>query len=478
MIWGLIIGFFATCVIGFFIMRSAYSQVAKMRYELELSAEESDIVLRFMHEIVTDVGEGADKAKIYERILRTLSLACGANCACIYEKNESGRLFVAANLGMFPPQREIPPVVLRSITSRAEMFEKILKGEELEEHEGVIGEVFFSKKPLLIKNAEASARVVKHKDAALKITSLMVIPMIFRDEFYGIIAVANPIGGEYFGDSDFSIACSIADQSALSLYNISAFNQIVEKNKLDFDLTLASSVQSYLLSRNLVDIKGYEFAAKYIPQQKVGGDFYDTFDLGGGKIGVVIGDVSGKGISAAILMALCMTNLRYIAQGISSPSDALKILNKKMIDSVRRDMFITLVYAIIDSKSGTVKLARAGHEKPAMYSAKSASIDYIKSKGPAVAMVMPEIFDAAISDVEIPFEKDDILLLYTDGVTEALNQKGEEFSSERLTKVFSENSKLSAPALNDKIEDAVREFAGVKTPQKDDFTILTIKRNS
>lgn len=478
MIFGFWAGFIVACAIGFFLMRSAYSQVSKMRYELELASEESEIVLRFMHEIVTDVGQGADKSKIYARILRTLTLACGANCACIYEKNSSGRLFAAANIGMFPPQREIPPVVLRSISSRAEMFDKILKGEELEEHEGVIGEVFSSRKPLLIKNAEASARVVKHKDPSLKITSLMVVPMIFRDEFYGVIAVANPIGGEYFGSSDFSIACSIADQSALSLYNISAFKQIVEKNKLDFDLSLASSVQSYLLSECLKESNGCEAAAKYIPQQKVGGDFYDTFELEDEKIGAVIGDVSGKGVSAAILMAICMTNLRYLAAGVDSPSEVLRMLNKKMVDGLRSDMFVTIVYAIIDCKKQTLRLARAGHEKPIVYSNLERAAKFVESKGPAVAMMRSDIFDSLISDVELPFKAGDTLLLYTDGVTESINSSGEEFSNKRLINILGANPDLPAADLNEKILAAVNEFTGEEKPTRDDFTILTIKKNS
>lgn len=476
MIPAFLAGFIFACAIGFFLMRSAYEQVSKMRLKLEASAEESEIVLRFMHEIVTDVGEGADKGRIYERILRTLTLACGASCACVYEKNTAGRLVAVANIGMFPPQREIPPVVLRSISSRAEMFDKILKGEELEPHEGVIGEVFVSKKALLIKNATASARVVNHKDPALKITSIMAIPMIFRDEFYGVVAVANPIGGEYFGDSDFSIACSIADQSALSLYNISAFNQIVEKNKLDFDLGLASSVQSYLLSECLKDSNGCEFAAKYIPQQKVGGDFYDTFDLGGGKMAAVIGDVSGKGVSAAILMAICMTNLRYLAAAESSPCEVLKALNKKMIDVLRSDMFVTIVYAVIDVKNNCARLARAGHEKPILYSKRGGSATFINSKGPAVAMMRPEIFDSLIGDVEVPFEPGDTLLLYTDGVTESCNSSGEEFSNKRLINILNANSQLGAAELNERILSSVNEFTGEQKPTKDDFTILTIKR--
>lgn len=454
----------------------ARRKIAAMRDELAASAEEGEIVLDFMHKIVTDVGSGADKSALYSRILRTVTLGCGATSACIYERNERGAMKAVACEGAFPPQREISPSEILSAPSRAALIGRVLKGEELEPREGVIGEAASSGKPVFIKNAESSARVVNHKDASLKITSLMALPMSFRNEFYGVLAIANPIGGGAFSDSDFSVARSIADQAALSLYNISAFSQLVEKSKLDSDLSLASSVQSYLLPETLPGAEGCELAAKYIPQQKVGGDFYDSFSLPGGKVGAVIGDVSGKGISAAILMALCQTKLRYIARESASPSQALKALNREMLPSMRSDMFITLVYAVIDPASGTISIARAGHEKPIVYSASRGSADFVKSRGAAVGMVSSEIFDAKIEDVEIPFERGDMLVLYTDGVTEATNPEGEEFTTGRLCGIVSRLGSSPAGDLNEAIIAEVLAFAQKGRPDEDDFTLLSVRR--
>lgn len=147
----------------------------------------------------------------------------------------------------------------------------------------------------------------------------MVVPLIFRGQLSGVLAVANPISGRAFTDTEFSLAKSLGEQCALALQNAEAVSALLMRNKLEFDLRLASSIQRYLLPENLPQTDSLEFAVKYLPQQLIGGDFYDFFKLPHGKIGVVIGDVSGKGIPAAILMALCQTKLRYIAMSLANP---------------------------------------------------------------------------------------------------------------------------------------------------------------
>ncbi len=451
-------------------------EVRELRKELEAVGEENDIVLDFMHKIVTEVASGADKRSVHLRFLRSVTLACGATSACIYERNSKNNLVAVESEGLFPPQREINPLLLKNAKSRAALIEEILKGEELQPYEGIIGHASENGEPIFIKRAESSARVVNHKDAALKITSIMAIPMMFRGEFYGVLALANPIGGECFSDLDFSIACSMADQSALSLYSINAFNELVEKSKIDSDLTLAKSVQSYILPEILCNINGFDSAALYLPQQKVGGDFYDTFDLGQGKIGAVIGDVSGKGVAAAIIMAICQAKLRYLAEKYSSPAETLKALNAEMVVAMRSDMFVTMVYAIFDTTKNNVVIARAGHEKPFVFSSESGTSEFVKSKGIAIGMVPSEIFDGAIYDVERKFNVGDIMMLYSDGVTEAVNLDGEEFSTSRLKNLVEKSKSLSAAEINEAVVQQVAKFSCKSRPTDDDFTLLTIRR--
>ena len=188
---------------------------------------------------------------------------------------------------------------------RAKYIEDALMAETIEPNEGILGEVAASGRSVLIKDALKDPRIIKHDDESLKIRSFMVVPLIFRGQLSGVLAVANPISGRAFTDTEFSLAKSLGEQCALALQNAEAVSALLMRNKLEFDLRLASSIQRYLLPENLPQTDSLEFAVKYLPQQLIGGDFYDFFKLPHGKIGVVIGDVSGKGIPAAILMALC-----------------------------------------------------------------------------------------------------------------------------------------------------------------------------
>ena len=242
-------------------------------------------------------------------------------------------------------------------------------------------------------------------------------------------------------------------------------------------MRLASSVQRYLLPENLPEIPGLEFAVKYLPQQLIGGDFYDFFKLPSGKIGVVIGDVSGKGISAAILMALCQTKLRYIASTGKSPAQTLKILNSEMVRAMRSDMFITIIYAILDPSSGEAKFARAGHEPPLLARAGSDGPAVpVKSRGMALGMVSEELFDSVIEDASFEMGPGDVLALYTDGLTEAADPRGTEFSAKKLAETVSTLRSRNANDLNEEIIKSVETFMAPEKKYGDDLTLLTVKK--
>ena len=317
--------------------------LAKTLDELDRLREERQVIIDFLHRSADDIGSGANREKIYKRTVRATALSCGAMSACVYEKTADGKLVAKACEGLFPPQTK--RIGRRKNGElRAKYIEDALIAETIEPNEGILGEVAASGRSVLIKDALKDPRIIKHDDESLKIRSFMVVPLIFRGQLSGVLAVANPISGRAFTDTEFSLAKSLGEQCALALQNAEAVSALLMRNKLEFDLRLASSIQRYLLPENLPQTDSLEFAVKYLPQQLIGGDFYDFFKLPHGKIGVVIGDVSGKGIPAAILMALCQTKLRYIAMSGKSPAQTLCLLNSEMVHAMRSDMFITIIY--------------------------------------------------------------------------------------------------------------------------------------
>lgn len=465
----------ALIIVAFVLGFQKHREYLSAREEVDRTREEKDIIIEFLHKTAEDIGADASRTKLYRRIVRATALSCGAMSACVYEKSPDGKLHAKAIEGLFPPQsRKVSKQ--SSAELRSKFLESAIADEILEPNEGVIGATAIDAKGVLIKDAEKDPRIIKHEDESLKLRSIIVVPVIFGNHLYGVLAVANPISGKSFTETDFSLAQSLGEQAGLSLHNIESVSAFILKNKMEFDLRLASSVQQYLLPSKLPNTDKLEFAVKYFPQQLIGGDFYDCFKIAEGKFGLVVGDVSGKGVSAAIIMAICQTKLRYIAQENNAPSETLKKLNAEMVVSMRTDMFITLVYAVIDSDSSTITLARAGHEPALLYKAglnRDAAVK-IKGGGMAVGMVPPELFDETIEDVSIDFGKGDILTLYTDGITEACNSRGEEYSSARLAAAISNLAARNANDINDELIRGVERFTKNST-YADDLTLVTVK---
>jgi sigma-B regulation protein RsbU (phosphoserine phosphatase) len=304
------------------------------------------------------------------------------------------------------------------------------------------------------------------------------VPLRFRDRFFGVLAVTNPAGDRPFTEVEFSLLQSLAEQAALALHNAELLDLRIEKSRLDLDLSIASGIQQMLLPRQAVSFRGFDLDARYKPAQKIGGDLYDILSLPGGRLGVAVADVSGKGIPASLMMAIARTHMRQIAPRHESPAWALAELNRAVAPDVHGGIYVTVLYAIIDGARGQVVIARAGHELPLL-----ARIDpssggchprFVGSEGMPIGMVPDDLFTGAIADQFEPFGPGDILVLYTDGITEAPNEDGKEFSGSRLADTVRLCARQSACEINNGILEAVERFVG-DVPQQDDLTLVTVK---
>jgi sigma-B regulation protein RsbU (phosphoserine phosphatase) len=425
------------------------------------------------------LGEGLSRQELQQRIVHAAILCTGALSACIFEQTDHNTMRGIAVEGLFPPHRPLSEALKGKVATRAKFIEQVLKSEEFPIGEGAVGRVAKARRGELIVDAAADPRMVRHDDPALAVRSVIVVPLIFRDRFFGVLAVTNPVGDHLFNEADFTLMQSLAEQAALALHNAEFLNLQIEKKQLDLDLSIASGIQQMLLPRHTPQLSGIELDSRYMAAQRVGGDFYDFFQLSESRLGVVVADVSGKGISASLLMAICRTNLRQIAPRHSSPSRALAELNQALASDIRSGLYVTMLYAIIDVAANRVTLARAGHELPLFVRRDPAAgvsrAEFIGSEGMALGMVPDEIFSAALVDHQESFASGDVLVLYTDGVTEAPNEEGTEFSGARLADVARTLHPASPRELNDGILEGVRQFAG-DVSQRDDFTLVSVKR--
>lgn len=249
---------------------------------------------------------------------------------------------------------------------------------------------------------------------------------------------------------------------------------INERQRMQRELEIARDVQMSFLPKSNPDFKGLDIAAKCYPALEVGGDYYDFVRISENKLGVIIGDVSGKGTQAAFYMTLTKGFLKAISKTSESPSEVLTLMNELFYDNVERGTFISMIYGIFDNDKKIFKLARAGHNPVIVRNSAQGNVEMLNPTGLALGLEKGIIFGKTISELEIKYSDNDVFVFYTDGFTEAMNKKQEEFTEERLLNSVHRLSELNAEEAISKIHNEVKEFIG-KTPQHDDMTMVIIK---
>lgn len=465
-------------LLGWLFYQGSRRENARLDEEKQLLHQEKQIVLDFMHNMVEAIGEGVDRSVLFQRVVHASILSTGALSAAVFEKQEGDLLRGVAVEGLFPPQKPLPNVFTGKASTRSKFIEQVLRSETFRVGEGLIGMVARTGRAVLIPDAREDQRVVQHDDDALKVRSVIVAPIRFRDTSIGVLAVVNPADGLSFNETDYSLVESLAEQAGLAIHNADVMNLRIEKTALETDVEFAAVIQGLLLPKEFPPNEKLQIDAVYLPAKRVGGDLYDVVQLDEHRVGVAIADVSGKGTPAGIVMAICQTNLRHFARTGLSPGEVLKSINRTMLGDMREGMFITMVYAVIDAQEQTITVARAGHELPLLFHREGddgiAHANAVKSEGMALGLVPEMLFDRVIEEHTRSFVPGDIFLLYTDGVTEAANPDGVEFSSGRLADLVSQMRGRSAGELNAGVLEAVNRFAG-DSGQTDDITLLTVK---
>jgi serine phosphatase RsbU (regulator of sigma subunit) len=261
------------------------------------------------------------------------------------------------------------------------------------------------------------------------------------------------------------------------LYTLISLQNILgelERERMSKELEIAQELQRRLLPRNGFSIEGFDIAGVCLPAEEVGGDYYDFLRLRDNKVGVVIGDVSGKGVPAAIYMTLTKGIMQAFVAQTASPKDVLEKVNSLMYGTIEKGSFMTMTYAVIDPGGKTSTFARAGHNPAILYSNASQSITHVESNGIALGMRDDATFGSVTAEARVQLLPHDMLVFYTDGVTEAMNGDQEEFGVERLFNAIKGNHQKSAHGIIEAVRGEVADFVGNRSPQ-DDMTLIVLK---
>ncbi|HET9869203.1 MAG TPA: SpoIIE family protein phosphatase [bacterium] len=251
---------------------------------------------------------------------------------------------------------------------------------------------------------------------------------------------------------------------------------LVEQERLQKEMQVAQEIQHTLLPASFPQIEGYEIGATYRAAKEVGGDYYDFFWVDPTTLGIVVADVSGKGVPGSMVMTMIRTAMRMEARGNKSASSVLAQVNGHVTGDMKKGMFVTMFYIILDSRNRSINFASAGHNPMILYRSSTREVFFLKPKGFPVGIDLPEedMFSRNMALQKIKLEKDDVLLIYTDGITEAMNIKKEQFGEKRLIQVIKDNYQLTPAELVQKLNEAIAQFTS-GAEQNDDITVVAIK---
>lgn len=295
--------------------------------------------------------------------------------------------------------------------------------------------------------------------------SKMCAPLTAQGETLGILHIEGKRGGTPFSQEDLDLLTGIARQAGIAMLNASMHQRVMKQQRLEQDLRFAKQVQQSFLPPEPPEVPGFSFSRRYNPMFDVGGDFYDFITLPDGKIGVLIGDVSGKGVSAALLMARLTSDMRYYAITEVEPRRVLDQTNRSLIDRIQDNMFATVLYLVLEPASGKIVIGNAGHLPPFVRLAEGNAVLELDEGTNLALGVLP---DPLFEQVTVDLAPGDSFVLYTDGLVEAKNGLGEEYGFERLHAAVAH---APEEGMLDHILRDLIHFTGT-TSQYDDLTMV------
>jgi sigma-B regulation protein RsbU (phosphoserine phosphatase) len=331
--------------------------------------------------------------------------------------------------------------------------------------EGFIGSVALSGEPIISNDVYSNPVYV---NARPETRSEMVAPIISNDEVIGVFDLESDDLNAYSED-DLQVLMMLASQVAIIIEKVMLHEQLIEKKRLEGQLEVARQVQLELLPSADPELPGFDISAYNFPTEEVSGDYYDWVRIYGDQIGIVIADVSGKGVPAALLMAFLRASLRAATHVGYATHISMAKVNNLLWESIERNQFVTAFYGILDASSRSLSYSNAGHNPPLLLDA-AGKTRFIE-RGEQPLGMFP---DTRYHENHLSLEPGDVLLLYTDGATEALNPAGQEFGKEQLAEAVKSIRDLSARELVISLHRAIDNWTdGIGA--EDDVTFFVVK---
>ncbi len=417
--------------------------------DVELSTVDK---LRLLLDITKTISRSLDLDEVLKLVMDTLGSLIPYDAAGIYlleSKNESDE----------------NEYIFKSKALRGYEISFALVEPRLKLGEGFIGYAAQTGKSVISDDVSKDARYFPGRK---RTKSEMVTPIISNEEVIGVFDLESDDLGAYTED-DLSVLQLLASQVAIIIEKVELHEQLIEKKRIQAQLEIARQVQLELLPDHDPELEGFDISAYIFPTEEVSGDYYDWVRMFDDQIGIVVADAVGKGIPAALLMAFLRASLRSCVQIGYAPHIAFSKVSNLLWDSVEDHQFITAIYGILDATNKTFVFSNAGHNPPLMIKP-NGEFKYVEYGDMPLGM----FYEMRYHQHFIRFEQDQVMLIYTDGITEATDQKGEEYGNDRLAKRVLECIDLPAEKMIDHIRKGVADFTERKFLD-DDGTLFIVK---
>jgi serine phosphatase RsbU (regulator of sigma subunit) len=302
----------------------------------------------------------------------------------------------------------------------------------------------------------------------------VAVPVFSKERLIGALVMGEKESESAFHEEDFAFLSAAANQASVAIENSFLYEELAEQERMRHELGIARRIQLESLPQTTPEVKGLDIAGSSVPALEVGGDYYDYLGAHDGALTVIVGDVSGKGTSAALYMSKVQGIMRSLHGFGLGPRELLLRANALLYGDIEKRSFVTAVGARFDSAGRTAVIARAGHVPVYHFRAASGSVTRVLPRGLGLGLSPGGLFQEEIEEVSVPFAEGDVFVFVTDGVTEAEQEDGEQFGEERLMSIVGASSRENAAAVRDAIFRALERFAaGAK--QGDDRTIVVVR---
>jgi len=350
----------------------------------------------------------------------------------------------------------------------------VIEDPQFQVSRSVVERVARDGEPVLTSDAQADERFnIRQSVVILGLRSILCVPLQVKERTIGVIYVDNRLHAGIFTQADLRLLSAIASSAAIAIENARLYQLAVEKGRLEQELLMARRVQVGLLPREMPSLPGWEFIASWKPARQVGGDYYDFIQTEDGQLGLVIADVTDKGMPAALFMAFTRTIVHSNLDHALSPAAGITRANRLICQESQYGLFVSLFYGLLNPMTGELTYVNAGHNPPALISASKpdAPVTWLTGTGMPLGVEEDSIYQQGV----VHLRTGDFIALYTDGVTEAMDGDYHQFGIENLQKALLENKDKPSAEIVITLEHAIEQFTG-GIPPSDDITMVIARR--